>query len=59
MNTNQKIKMLLLISLLINTGCMNDKNLGYGHFKNDVKNNQIQLVVKWIKLLFQKLNMNF
>jgi len=25
---------------------MNDKNLGYGHFKNDVKNNQIQLVVK-------------
>jgi hypothetical protein len=37
MNTNQKIKMLLLISLLINTGCMNDKNLGYGHFKNDVK----------------------
>ena len=46
MSTNQKIKMLLLISLLINTGCMNDKNLGYGHFKNNVKNNQIQLVVK-------------
>lgn len=43
---NQKIKMLLLISLLINTGCMNDKNLGYGHFKTGVKNNQIQIVAK-------------
>ena len=46
MSTNQKIKMLLLISLLINTGCMNDKNLGYGHLKNGVKNNQIQIVAK-------------
>lgn len=45
MKTQQKIK-ILLISLLINTGCMNDKNLGYGDFKNDVQNHQIQIVVK-------------
>ena len=45
MNINRQIKLLMILSLMI-TGCMNDKNLGYGHFKNDSKNNQIQLVIK-------------
>ena len=45
MNINRQIKLLLILSLMI-TGFMNDKNLGYGNFKNDSKNNQIQLVIK-------------
>jgi hypothetical protein len=40
------MKTIILSLLLLSSGCMNDKNLGYGHFKNDVKNNQIQLVIK-------------
>jgi hypothetical protein len=45
MNCNLRTK-LSVILLLINVGCMNDKNLGYGHFKNEVITNQIQLVIK-------------
>jgi hypothetical protein len=36
----------IILLLLLCSGCMNDKNLGYGHFKNEVKTNQIQLVIK-------------
>jgi hypothetical protein len=43
---DKHMKTIILLLLLLSSGCMNDKNLGYGHFKNDVKNNQIQLVIK-------------
>jgi len=40
------MKKIILLSLLLCSGCMNDKNLGYGHLKNEVNTNQIQLVIK-------------
>lgn len=39
-------KLILSLTLVISTGCMNDKNLGYGHIKNNSETNQLQLVIK-------------
>lgn len=44
--SDKHMKKIILLLLLICSGCMNDKNLGYGHYKNEVKNNQIELVIK-------------